>query len=478
MIKRVSIIVLTVILFLSSSVNVLACNEEQSNSYVSKILFGDQAIRYETDKNVETLLSALYICSEQSNKDGQDKLNVLKKANVRRLPKIADINVSSDELLECSHNNWKYETKNLKEEQQSRKKVLKDTVIKTFDFGWFNEIFKKDSGQIDSFSALLYYSHLLADYLADDPANTEISVKGIDVPSYSGIPTVEINGNIPSFTATEKRVSRSYKEYSDFDAYKRCGAAISNIGLDTLSSNPVRDNSAISKVYPTGWEKGNKTYEGILAAELYNRCHLVAHQLGGADTQWNLITGTRYLNENMIKYEDIVANYIKSTGNHVLYRATPVYSGDNLVASGVQLEGYSIEDKGQGVSFNVYLYNVQPGVNIDYANGSSERADEIFGKDNVLPFATMNPSGKNPDLMFEISKQLEILFEDQKNSSDYKVMMDELERIADEARSVSGDKEWKVYSELKKYQYEYVEKLSEYVPKLLSNEKFFNSVFK
>lgn len=466
------------VLFLNSSVNALACNEEQNNVHVSKILFGDQALNYESDKNVEILLSALYICSEQSNKDGQDKLNTLKNANVRRLPTLAKINVSSDELLECSHNVWKYETKDLKEEQRTRKSVLKNTVIKVFDFGWFNELFKKDSGQIDSFSALLYYSHILADYLADDPADTEISAKGFDIPAYTGTAYVELNGNVPYFTAQEKKIIRSYKEYNDLDAYGRCGTAISNIGLDTISSIPSRNNNAISNVYPTGWEKGNKTYEGILAAELYNRCHLVAHQLGGADTRWNLITGTRYLNENMIEFEDKVAKYINETGNHVLYRVTPVYVGDNLVASGVQLEGYSVEDNGKGICFNSYLYNVQPGVDIDYANGSSERADEIYGNDNVLPFATSNPSDQNPDLMFEISKQLEILFKNQKNSSDYKSMMNDLDLIADEARNISGDKDWKVYSELKQYQYEYVEKLSEYVPKLLSNEKFFNSVFK
>ena len=466
------------VLFLSSSINTLACNEDQNNVYVSKILFGDQALNYESDKNVETLLSALYICSEQSDKNGQDKLNVLKKANIRRLPSLEKINVSSDQLLECSHNSWKHETKSLEEEQEARKTVLKKTVLKIFNFGWFNELFKKNGGQIDSFSALLYYSHILTDYLADDPADTEISAKGFDIPAYSGTAYIELNGNMPSFTSKEKKETRSYKEYSDLDAYGRCGMAVSNVGLDTISSTPSRNNNAISNVYPTGWEKGNKTYEGIMAAELYNRCHLVAHQLGGADTRWNLITGTRYLNENMIEFEEKVAKYIKETGNHVLYRVTPVYVGDNLVASGVQLEGYSIEDKGQGICFNAYLYNVQPGVDIDYANGSSERADEIYGNDNVLPFATSNPSNANPDLMFEISKQLEILFKNQKKSNDYKSMMNDLELIADEARNVSGDKDWKVYSELKKYQYEYVEKLSEYVPKLLSNEKFFNSVFK
>ena len=176
-------------------------------------------------------------------------------------------------------------------------------------------------------------------------------------------------------------------------------------------------------------------------------------------------------------YELEVVDYIKSTGNHVLYRVTPVYVGDNRIASGVQLEAYSVEDKGKGKMFNVYLYNIQPGVDIDYANGNSERADNVFGQSNVLPFATDNVSDKNPDLMYEISKQLEILFVNQKENKDYKNMMSELNEIASEARSVSGNSEWKVYMELKKYQYDYVEKLSEYVPKLLLNEEFFKSAF-
>jgi DNA-entry nuclease len=132
-----------------------------------------------------------------------------------------------------------------------------------------------------------------------------------------------------------------------------------------------RNNNVISKVKPTGWVEGNVKYDGIVANELYNRCHLIAHSLGGADTRWNLVTGTRYLNEAMEEYELKVAKYINQTGNHVLYRVTPVYDGNNLVARGVQMEALSVEDGGAGVCFHVYVYNNQPGVTIDYATGDN-----------------------------------------------------------------------------------------------------------
>ena len=476
MMKRIGVLLLTVILFLSSSFTAFACYDEQTNIYVSKILFGDDATNYINDKNVEKLESALYLCSEQSNKDGQDKLNLLKKAKVGGLPTLDKINVSNIDLFDCSHNSWGHVYTENKKVQSERKDILRKTVIKVFDFGWFNEKFKSNSGQIDSFAALLYYTHILADYLADDPDDTEISVKGCDVPAYSGCAYKELNGNKPNFTSKQKKTTESYKEYSDLDSLGRCGVGISCIGPDTLEY--VTGRETISSIEPTGWIKGTVKYEGITANELYNRCHLIAHSLGGADTQWNLVTGTRYLNEAMIPYEEKVANYIKETGNHVMYRATPVYVGNNLVASGIQVEAYSVEDKGKGIQFNVYFYNVQPGVNISYENGNNELADKTLGNTDILPFATVNPNDEFPDLMYEINKQLEILFESQKETADYKAMMRELQVVADEARNVGGTKDWKVYLDLKECQYDYMETLSEYVPKLLAKEKFFKSVFK
>ena len=476
--KRIVSILLVVAIIFCIPTRVFACDEEQSNLYVLQILFGDNASYYESNSDVIKLLSALYICSEQANKEGQDKLNILKTAKVGSVPTLAKINISGDELFDCSHNSWDYVANSTKKAQEARKGLLRKTIIKVFDFGWFNETFKSNSGQIDSFAALLYYSHILADYLADDPLDTAFSAKGYDIPAYSGIASIELNGNKPTFTSKQKKSTESYKEYSDWDAYKRCGAAITNIGPDTLAAITERNNNAVSKVKPTGWVDGNVKYEGVMANELYNRCHLVAHSLGGADTGWNLITGTRYLNEAMIPYEEKVAAYIKTTGNHVLYRVTPVYKGTNSVASGVQLEAYSIEDNGKGISFNVYLYNVQPGINIDYSNGKSELADQTVHTDDIIPFATVNPSDSSPDLMYEIEKHLERLFANQQRSSEYSAMMNDLATIATAARNVSGEKDWQVYSKLKQYQYEYVSKLSEYVPRLLEKEAFFQSAIK
>jgi len=476
MIKRIIVFFLVVCLFMSSSSTVYACDEEQSNYYVRQILFGNNAVSYESNVTVEKLLNALYICSEQSNREGQDKLTALKNAKVSGVPSLNKINIGGDDLFDCAHNSWEYVSKTTKKAQAARKNVLRKTVISVFDFGWFNERFNSTGGKIDSFSALLYYVHILADYLADDPVETSISAKGYDIVSYSGVEAIELYGNKPSFTFEQKSETQSYKEYSPQDAYGRCGSAITNIGPDTLENVEPRNANWISGVLPTGWNQ--KKYEGIMPAELFNRCHLIAHQLGGIDTKVNLVTGTRYLNEAMIKYEDEVADYIEKTENHVLYRATPVYVGDNLLASGIQLEAFSIEDSGKGICFNVYLYNVQPGVDINYANGNSTLADEIVGRYDILPFAIENVSDNNPDLMYEISNQLKILFEDQKNTNEYKSMINDLELIANEARNVGGEKSWEVYQALKKCQYEYVNKLKEYVPKLLKKEKFFNTVFK
>lgn len=474
--KRINALIIIVVLFLSSSLTSFACDEEQTNIYVSKVLFGEDAYSYENNKQLEQLESALFICSEQYNKSGQDKLNDLKKAKVKSLPTLDELNVKELDLFECSHNGWNTESKYNKEAQAERKDVLRQTIVKVFDFGWFNENFKSKSGQIDSFAALLYYTHILADYLADDPADTELSVKGVEVPAYSGNECYELNGGTPKFSTKQKKATKSYKEYSDLDSLGRAGRGISCIGPDTLETAEKRT----SLPDPTGWKKGNVFYneEGLTSNELYNRCHLTARELGGANTLYNLVTGTRYMNEAMIKYENQVADYIRKTGNHVLYRATPIYKGNNLVANVIQLEAYSVEDKGKGIQFNVYCYNVQPGIDISYENGNNELDDKTLNNKDILPFAIINPNDQNPDLMYEISKQLEELFAGQKESAKYKDMMRELQTIADEARNVSGSREYEIYSQLKEKQYDYMNALSKYVPQLLSKEKFFKSAFK
>ena len=188
-----------------------------------------------------------------------------------------------------------------------------------------------------------------------------------EVPEYSGEPYVEINDNQPEFEEQEL-VEVSYEEYSDLDELGRCGEAEACIGEDLM---PTEDREPIGEVKPTGWE--NKPYDNVDGGYLYNRCHLIGFQLSGENAnEENLITGTRYMNtEGMLPFENMVADYVRETDNHVMYRVTPVFEGDDLVASGVQMEAKSVEDDGKGVCFNVYVYNVQPEITIDYSTGDN-----------------------------------------------------------------------------------------------------------
>ena len=194
-----------------------------------------------------------------------------------------------------------------------------------------------------------------------------VSVSLEEVPAYSGSPYVELDGNQPGFSL-EERTTDSFETYSTLDALGRCGPAYACIGQDLM---PTEDRESISSVHPTGWVQAE--YDFVEGGSLYNRCHLIGFQLTGENAnEENLITGTRYMNvEGMLPFENMVADYIKETGNHVLYRAAPIFEGENLVASGVVMEALSVEDEGEGVCFHVYVYNVQPGVEIDYATGES-----------------------------------------------------------------------------------------------------------
>lgn len=188
-----------------------------------------------------------------------------------------------------------------------------------------------------------------------------------DIPGFSGEPYVAVNDNVPGFTADELTTS-SYEYYSDLDALGRCGVTVACVGLDLM---PTEKRESISSVKPTGWVQAQ--YDCVDGKSLYNRCHLIGFQLSGENAnKQNLITGTRYMNvDGMLPFENLVADYVKETGNHVLYRVTPDFTGGELVARGVFMEGLSVEDNGEGVSFYVYAYNVQPGVGIDYATGES-----------------------------------------------------------------------------------------------------------
>ena len=176
------------------------------------------------------------------------------------------------------------------------------------------------------------------------------------LPAYSGNPYVEIDGNQPGFTEKDK-TKQSFEQYSELDSLGRCGTAYANVGEDLM---PTEKRGSIGKVKPSGWH--TVKYDIVDGKYLYNRCHLIGYQLTAENAnEKNLITGTRFMNVNgMLPFENMVADYVKETGNHVLYRVTPVFEGNNLLATGVQMEAYSVEDEGDGICFNVFVYNVQP----------------------------------------------------------------------------------------------------------------------
>ena len=193
-----------------------------------------------------------------------------------------------------------------------------------------------------------------------------------DLPEYSGEPYAIVADNEPDFSDAEFQ-TEAYEEYSELDELGRCGTAKANIGEELM---PTKDRESISEVKPSGWI--NKEYDEVDGGYLYNRCHLIGFQLTAENAnEENLITGTRYMNtEGMLPFENMVADYIRETDNHVLYEVTPVFEDDNLVASGVLMEAESVEDDGAGISFYVYVYNVQPGIEIDYATGENCEAED------------------------------------------------------------------------------------------------------
>mgnify|MGYP002798596029 FL=1 len=188
-----------------------------------------------------------------------------------------------------------------------------------------------------------------------------------EISAYSGTPYTEVNGNQPYFTE-EELTTQSFETYSELDSLGRCGVAYANVGQDLMPTEP---RGEIGAVKPTGWHLVK--YDNVDGKYLYNRCHLIAYMLAAENANpQNLITGTRYLNvQGMLPFETKVCDYVKNTGNHVLYRVTPIFDGDNLLADGVLMEAYSVEDAGEGICFCVFAYNVQPGIGIDYATGDN-----------------------------------------------------------------------------------------------------------
>ena len=227
------------------------------------------------------------------------------------------------------------------------------------------------TGCLDRFQALDTH-HAVTTTDANTTTLPPSSVASLaDIPDFSGAPYVIINDHEPFFDP-EDLTTTSYESYASLDALGRCGVAIACIGIDLM---PTEDRGNISSVYPSGWQ--SVTYNG---SYLYNRCHLIGFQLTGENAnKGNLITGTRYMNvEGMLPFENLVADYIQETENHVMYRVTPVFHDNDLVAQGVLMEAYSVEDNGDGIQFNVFVYNVQPGITIDYATGQSAENGETF----------------------------------------------------------------------------------------------------
>ena len=198
---------------------------------------------------------------------------------------------------------------------------------------------------------------------------TAKAVEPSTLPAYSGSAYTVVNGNQPNFSASEL-TTVGYEKYANLDSLGRCGVALASCGKEIMPTDG-EERGSISSIKPTGWVQAK--YDGISGGYLWNRCHLIGWQLSAENAnKQNLITGTRYMNiEGMLPFENMVADYIRETGNHVAYRITPIFEGNNLVCSGVQMEAYSIEDAGDGICFNVYCYNVQPGISINYATGDS-----------------------------------------------------------------------------------------------------------
>ena len=209
-----------------------------------------------------------------------------------------------------------------------------------------------------------------------------------EIPAYSGTPYTEVNGNQPYFTE-EELTTQSFETYSELDSLGRCGMAYANVGQDLMPTEP---RGEIGAVKPTGWHLVK--YDNVDGKYLYNRCHLIAYMLAAENANpQNLITGTRYLNvQGMLPFETKVCDYVKNTGNHVLYRVTPIFDGDNLLADGVLMEAYSVEDAGEGICFCVFAYNVQPGIGIDYATGDNWAEGSGTYQSTAAPAAVETPA--------------------------------------------------------------------------------------
>ena len=220
------------------------------------------------------------------------------------------------------------------------------------------------------------------------PQNTAISLENI--PPFDKEAFVVLNNNQPNFTQDDMK-TQTYEYFSELDYLGRCGYTMACLGKELM---PTEERESISHIIPSGWNQAQ--YDIVDGGNLYNRCHLIGFQLTGEnDNEKNLITGTRYMNvEGMLPFENMVADYIKETGNHVLYRVTPIYKDSNLVATGVQMEAKSVEDDGESICFHVFVYNSQPGVTINYTDGSSYLTVDGFDDESNETKYILNTSSK------------------------------------------------------------------------------------
>ena len=238
-----------------------------------------------------------------------------------------------------------------------------------------SELSSESSSEMTSEKSTELTTEATAKSSSDSTSDSTTDFDFADIPPYSGEAFITVNDNVPFFSDEEKKGGDVFETYSELDELGRCGIAYANLCKELM---PTEERGEIGDIRPSGWHtvKYNELIDGNY---LYNRCHLIAYSLAGenANTK-NLITGTRYLNqETMQIFELRVLEYLRAHDNHVLYRVTPHFEGDNLLASGVLMEAYSIEDEGKGICFNVYCYNVQPGIDIDYATGESKESETV-----------------------------------------------------------------------------------------------------
>lgn len=228
----------------------------------------------------------------------------------------------------------------------------------------------------------------------------ESSIDLSEIPAYNGDAAyIVVDGNVPEFNDADM-ITDSFEMYSELDSLGRCGVAYANIGIDIM---PTEERGNIGEIKPTGWH--TVKYDNVDGNYLYNRCHLIGYQLSAENAnEKNLITGTRYLNVNgMLPFENMVADYVKETNNHVLYRVSPIFEGDNLVASGVQIEAKSVEDDGEGILFNVFCYNVQPNICINYETGDSSQ--ESLESENSLSTSQIPENESNKPVTESVTEE-------------------------------------------------------------------------